>query len=118
METLLRKSALPALLIIGGLVILLAAMLIIPRSEPVHEPLTQETPSDTHVAVPFPEVARASLIESKQAFDRGEAIFLDVRETDSYTMSHIPGAMNIPTNELPSRLTELDPDEWIITYCT
>lgn len=68
--------------------------------------------------MPFPEIERVTLADSKAAFDSGEAVFLDVRSPDAYNASHIPGAINIPVSELESRAAELDPNEWIITYCT
>jgi 3-mercaptopyruvate sulfurtransferase SseA len=64
------------------------------------------------------EVQRVTLEESKAAFENGEAIFLDVRSASSYAASHIPGALSIPLAELQSRIGELNPDQWIITYCT
>jgi rhodanese-related sulfurtransferase len=33
-------------------------------------------------------------------------------------MSHIPGSLSIPLAEIETRLSELDPNQWIITYCT
>jgi 3-mercaptopyruvate sulfurtransferase SseA len=112
------KSNIPALLIIGGALILIVAILIVPRSIMAREVPPGESPSDTHVEESLPEVPRVGLAESKQALDEGVAIFLDVRDEDSYAMSRIPGSVNIPTDQLPSRQTELDPNEWIITYCT
>jgi len=64
------------------------------------------------------EIQRVTLEESKAAFDNGEAIFVDVRTTSAYQAGHIPGALSIPLAELPTQIDELDPDQWIITYCT
>jgi hypothetical protein len=64
------------------------------------------------------EVQRVTLEDSKTAFDSGEAVFLDVRSESSYMASHIPGAVFIPLPELEGRIGELDPNQWIITYCT
>lgn len=64
------------------------------------------------------EVQRVTLEESKAAFDSKEAVFLDVRSASSYAARHIPGALSIPLAELQARIAELDPDQWIITYCT
>ena len=64
------------------------------------------------------EVQRVTLEESKAAFDNSEAIFLDVRSAGSYAAGHIPGALSIPLAELEGRIGELDPNQWIITYCT
>jgi rhodanese-related sulfurtransferase len=58
------------------------------------------------------------LEESKAAFDSSAAVFLDVRSADTYATGHISGAISIPLAELEARIDELDPDRWIITYCT
>ena len=64
------------------------------------------------------EVVRLSLEDAKAAFDNGTAVFVDVRSQSSYAASHIPGALSIPLIELEPRVNELDPNQWIITYCT
>jgi ArsR family transcriptional regulator len=61
---------------------------------------------------------RVSLADAKAAYDDGTAVFLDVRFADDYAASHIPGALSIPLADLESRLSELNPTDWIITYCT
>jgi rhodanese-related sulfurtransferase len=43
---------------------------------------------------------------------------VDVRDTASFQSGHITGALNIPINELQQRYKELNPGDWIITYCT
>jgi rhodanese-related sulfurtransferase len=40
-----------------------------------------------------------------------------VRGKDQYDLSHIPGAMNIPLGELPTRWKDLPPGKFLITYC-
>ena len=80
-------------------------------------PLPGAEPSVPAVGAPQ-EVQRITLEESKAAFDRGEAVFVDVRSENSYAVSHIPGALSIPLAELEARMGELDPARWIITYCT
>jgi 3-mercaptopyruvate sulfurtransferase SseA len=64
------------------------------------------------------EIQRVTLEESKTAFDSGAAVFLDVRSASSYAAGHIPNALSIPLGEIESHIGELDPDQWIITYCT
>ena len=77
----------------------------------------QTEPESPAVEAPG-EIQRVSLEESKTAFDNGEAIFLDVRSASSYAAGHIPNALSIPLAELEPRVSELDPNQWIITYCT
>jgi len=67
---------------------------------------------------PAAEISRVSLADAKAAYDNGSAVFLDVRDAESYTRSHVPGAILIPLNELQERSKELDPSTRIITYCT
>jgi hypothetical protein len=63
-------------------------------------------------------VQRVTLEDAKTAFDGNKAIFLDVRSAGSYTSSHIPGAISIPEAQIMEHLSELDPEQWIITYCS
>lgn len=42
---------------------------------------------------------------------------LDVRPADEFDVGHVPGAVNIPLNELEARLAELDPHHEIVAYC-
>ena len=46
-----------------------------------------------------------------------EAVLLDVRESAEVTAYSIPRAKHIPLGELRSRLTELDPEKEIVTFC-
>jgi 3-mercaptopyruvate sulfurtransferase SseA len=75
-------------------------------------------PTATLEALSPASVPRVSLDEAKAAFDAGEAVFLDVRLPDDFAASHIPGALSISLNDLETRLEELNPGDWIITYCT
>lgn len=47
----------------------------------------------------------------------GEAFLLDVRTAREFAMGHIPGATNIPLEELRERLEELPRDRKIVTHC-
>jgi len=113
---------LPLLIIAGGILILLAGVLLLgQRNEPAASAVATpalETPQAVFEEPSYPEVARISLEEAKTAFDNQGAVFLDVRSKGSYDQSHIAGAVSIPLSELQSRLGELDPQQWIITYCT
>jgi 3-mercaptopyruvate sulfurtransferase SseA len=77
----------------------------------------QAKPTSPVAASPA-EMQRVTLEESKAAFDSGAATFVDVRSQSSYAANHIPGALSIPLIELEGRIDELDPHQWIITYCT
>ena len=64
------------------------------------------------------EVARVTLDEAKEAFDNGEALFLDTRSKNAYQNEHIKGAIHIPAGELEERYKEIPRGKTIITYCS
>jgi len=41
---------------------------------------------------------------------------VDVRGPDDYAAGHVPGAVNIPADELGGRLAELPRDRPVVTY--
>ena len=68
--------------------------------------------------IPYPNVERLPVEDAYSRFEDGSAIFLDVRDRDSYTSMHIPGAVWMIDMDVEARLDELPPDAEIITYCT
>lgn len=109
-----QNSSFPIFLTIGGGVLLIVAAILL---------ATQNAPAaPTPVAVfeeeTYPEIPRVPLDGAKAAFDSASAIIVDVRSAEAYQASHIAVAINIPLAELESRTAELDPKQWIITYCT
>lgn len=54
----------------------------------------------------------------KARLDRGDdVLILDVREPNEVFVARFPGATHIPMGEIPSRVTELDPDREIVVVC-
>ena len=55
----------------------------------------------------------------KRLVDSGDRSFviLDVRSAQAYREAHVPGAINIPFEEFPSRLKELPKGQEVISYC-
>ena len=47
----------------------------------------------------------------------GSAVLVDVRDPDEFEEGHIPGAINLPLNDLRSRLAELPRDRELWLYC-
>jgi rhodanese-related sulfurtransferase len=45
------------------------------------------------------------------------AFVLDVREPDEYASGHVPGAVNIPMNEVPGRIAELPQGQAVHVIC-
>ena len=108
-----RRNDLLPLLLIGAGVLLVIAVLVWQATRSTQTAAPNTNPND-----PTAGVERVTLADAKAALDSGEAIFLDVRDSQSYELGHIPGAVNIPLALLQNRANELDPNKWIITYCT
>jgi 3-mercaptopyruvate sulfurtransferase SseA len=104
------------ILMVAGLLLILGALgwyvLMLNPSQAGTAQTTATSPGN------FPEVVRISLDDAKKAYDQGSVVFIDVRSAQEYDQEHIPGAISIPLLDLESRIGELDPNTWYITYCT
>jgi len=101
-------------ILIGGLMMVVAVVILLIQSQQPAIPAgNTQNPN-----IPYPQVERISVGDAKAAFDAGTAVFVDTRTIDSYNAGHIPGALSIPEEEAESRFAELNPNDWIITYCT
>jgi hypothetical protein len=63
------------------------------------------------------EVPRLTAEEAYQAQANG-AVIVDTRSAAQYGQQHIAGSINVPLDQLETRIPELDPNTWYITYCT
>lgn len=109
-----QNSKNPLLFIVGsGLLLIVIGLMLASRNTP-----TASTPAALSEEEADALVPRVSLVDSKAALDSGSAIFLDVRTAEAFQGERITSSINIPLAELESRMTELDPEQWIITYCT
>ena len=59
-------------------------------------------------------VSREELLERSRD---GLVTVLDVRPADEFAVGHVPGAINIPLDELETRLAELNPGQEVVAYC-
>jgi 3-mercaptopyruvate sulfurtransferase SseA len=109
-----KKSPFPIYLAIGGGLLLIAIAIFLVNQNTATNPLTASSNEEVQVAT----IERVTVKDAKDALDAGTAIFVDVRAADVYAVSHIPGALSIPLEDVEARLSELNPDQWIITYCT
>ena len=110
-----KRSFLPFLMMIVGLVLILGAVGTFFVLRGGQTQTTAETQAGDES---LSDIPRVTLDEAKAAFDSGEAVIVDVRGAEYYAVSHIPTARSIPLNELEFRMGELNPKDWIILYCT
>ncbi|MGK6312638.1 ArsR/SmtB family transcription factor [Neorhizobium sp. DT-125] len=59
-------------------------------------------------------VSREDLVGRLQG---GSVTLLDVRPEDEFALGHLPGALNMPLEELERRLSDLPKDQEIVAYC-
>lgn len=86
---------------------------------PPGTPTTQVT-SVAPVAVPDAPLESARRITREEAIKlvKGKkAVYVDVRSKENYDQAHITGAVSIPLGEVLTRLREIPPKMFIITYC-
>jgi rhodanese-related sulfurtransferase len=63
-------------------------------------------------------VPRITIDEVKTLMARKQVVLIDVRDSQSFSEGHIPGAINVPFDHLPNHV-----DEWkkekrlLVTYC-
>lgn len=85
------------------------------ESNPTEPPATSANLPQTDAEVP-----RVPPDQAKAAFERGDAVIVDVRGADAYAQQHIQGALEISLGAIETDPTSinLDKNKWIITYCT
>ncbi len=65
-----------------------------------------------------PRIAPEQLVERIEKKDQ-DVVVLDVRTPEEFAAGHVPGAKNIPVDQLPNRLAELAgaKDKEVVVYC-
>jgi hydroxyacylglutathione hydrolase len=69
------------------------------------------------LAAKLPTTTLTSLTPSQLNAATPKPVILDVRNPSEFAHGSIPGAVNIPLGDLPNRLTELPPNQPIVTVC-
>jgi rhodanese-related sulfurtransferase len=82
---------------------------------------TDETADGFELMLPnqagFYEISADQLADRIKDKADDNYLIVDIRDDESYDEAHIPGAINIPLNELGYRLFSLDKTKDIIVYC-
>ncbi len=56
-------------------------------------------------------------VELKTLMEENEVTLLDVRHAEDYEISHIPGAVSIPKDEIADNIDKLSKDNITVVYC-
>ncbi len=82
---------------------------------PAPAPAANEAAIPTGALKAIPRIDAATLHDR---MTRGEVVVIDVRDIDSYTASHIAGAIHIPLSRIEGEIPYLKGSKPIVTYCT
>lgn len=105
-----------------GMIIAVAAVLAVSLfalaacSSPKTEPSAGSSAADSSQSDAYHKIDAE---EGKQMIDTGNVTIVDVRTPEEYASGHIPGAINIPNEDIgsqqPAELSDLE--ETLIVYC-
>jgi phage shock protein E len=65
---------------------------------------------------PVPLMSQETLVE-RQARNDSALFVLDVRTPEEFAAGHVPGAVNVPHDQLPNRLADVPRDKDVVVYC-
>jgi hypothetical protein len=113
------RFSLPVLLLVAGVLLLIGGAVVYLFDRPAAAPEVVNAPTNVVESdIPYPEVGRISVAETKARADAGTAVILDVRPREDYVTLHAANAISIPLTEINDRFPELPQDVEILTYCT
>ncbi len=86
------------------------------RAQSSSEPVTSSSgrPGADDVA---PSMEVISATKTRERLEAGEIVLLDCRELHEREAGFIDGSVHIPMNELPDRVSEIDPGRATVVYC-
>jgi len=85
------------------------------KKAPSPGPIVSQTPGPK---APTDGIRRITVVELRELMARNEAVVIDVRNQQSYDLSHIKGAKLIPVESTANHIDELPRDKLIVTYCS
>jgi phage shock protein E len=102
-----------------GLLGVLAACPLFAQSPPVPEGVPAPNAAAAQPATPVVSMAQVSpdSLVKMQADKDSRVFVLDVRKPAEFAEGHVPGAVNIPYDQVASRLDEIPKDDEIVLYC-
>ncbi len=68
------------------------------------------------VAPAIPLITQDALLERESRHD-DSLVVIDVRTAEEFAKGHVPGAINIPHDQIASRLADVPKDKDVVLYC-
>ncbi len=69
------------------------------------------------MAMAAPPPVTPQQLHELQAQNDPSLLVLDVRSPEEFVAGHVPGAVNIPQDQVASRLAEIPKDKEVVLYC-
>ncbi len=85
-------------------------------SKPAPPPLRLAPPPEPEPEEPVVPTVEVSALQAELTGDQ-PPLLLDVREIYEWNQVRIPGALHIPMNEIPTRLSELSKATPLVVFC-
>lgn len=107
-----------------SIVLVLATLIVAACNDAAKPPVVvKSTPTpaaakDSHGHEEGADAPRINLADAKKDFDAGTAVFIDTHAPEQYAQQHIPGAINVPANNLEPHLNKIPKGKKIIAYCS
>ena len=95
----MQNRKLPIIVIFAGLILVVIVAVWVVQTNQSGQQRAAQPVSESESGIPYPEIERISVEQAYAAYNKGEAVFLDVRNTDSYQSAHIAGAVSIPLGD-------------------
>ena len=118
----MKNFRIPIVIGFGALIVIGVLLIFSPSFTPARTPPATSRPATAADlpadAIPYPNMERVKVGDARAVYETKQAVFVDVRDSDSYARGHIPGAKSMPLDVLEERMGELNKQQWIITYCT
>ena len=69
------------------------------------------------MAMAAPPLVTPQQVHELQVKKDPSLLVIDVRSAEEYAAGHVPGAVNIPYDQVASRLAEIPKDKDVVLYC-
>jgi len=99
--------------VIFAATMLVAAASVADQAAPV---ANQAPPAAASVGATVPLISPQALLE-RQAKKDPSLFVLDVRTPEEYAAGHVPGAVNVPYDQVASHLAEIPKNKDVVLYC-
>lgn len=112
-----RRSVVTALaVLLGGVAMAANAAEPAAATKAASVPAAAPAASAPAPQVALPEMSQAALLEH-QAKHADHLFVLDVRSPEEFREGHVPGAVNVPYDQIAARIAEVPKDKDVVLYC-